>query len=484
MSRNIYPEGLKGLQSDRLTSRPLFVLKQQGDQRLPEIYPDDTGLALDSAVVAVDSLSEEIQFRRELVIVDGSCTDLRRLHSELALVEHDDIELVFAVLYPHADHVSDPLQLLRDTVFQHQDLAVVHLLLRMEAGEMIFGRETVTTDSLLGDQQQLESWCNAVCQHTIVLSYEQINDYAPAQQVIPSELIHPLRLSPVLMAVEQEALVFVGSDSAVQVTESVLTLSPESGTIATATVRISDGFVAGEDELVYTPESSGVANGESIQGNFDRQTGILELTGVASSMEYGEALKQVYFLNNSANPADHLREIEIMVSDAGVLSNVMTRPVTVYPVHSSPALDELSRPLKKGNFADSIKALDCAAYSNGLGTCDTLFTIIEPAYGFDVLKNGEPVFDFLRSDIDAGSISLFQDNNEVASGTIYLEVDDGSGGVFGVVVSVGKFGAIPDHGLDAQAGPNSRFPADPDDARPPSGESGSEGDDKNLRFGT
>lgn len=484
MSRNTNVESYAGLSSDRLMSRALFVLKGQGDERLPEIHPVESALPLDSSIASKDSEVGDMEIRRELVVVDGSCTELRRLHSELALQEQIGKDVSFAMLYPQADHVTNPLQLIRDTVFQFQELSAIHLLLRVEAGELMFGRESVTTKSLLGDRNQLKKWQDAVSEQAIVFCYEQISDYAPAQQVIPSELVHPLRLPPVLMAVEQEALVFVGSETAVQVTESVLTLSPESGTIATATVRISDGFIAGEDELVYAPESSAHAVGDIIKGEFDSQTGILELSGVASSKDYGEALKQVYFLNNSCNPADHLREIEIMVSDAGVVSNVMTRPVTVYPVDSSPDLDKLSNPSQKGTFSDSIKALDCSTCGTTCSVSDTLFTIIEPAYGFDVLKNGEPVFDFLRSDIDAGNISLCQENSDVSSGTIYLEVDNGSGGVFGVVVSVGKFGAIPDHGLDGPDGPESRSKAEPHNTRPPSGKSGSDGSDDDLRFGT
>ncbi len=473
-----------GLPSDRLKSHPLCVLNAEVGERLPEIRTDVSNLLLDPDIFGSEVEMQSKGGRRELVVIDGSCTELRRLHSELTLQEYSDCEVFFEMLYPQADHVTNPLQLIRDTVYQYQGLSGIHLLLRVEAGERIFGRELVSAESLLGGENQLGHWQGALCKQAVIICYEQITDYAPAQQVIPSELVHPLRLPPVLMAVEQEALVFSGNDTAVQVTESVLTLSPQSGTIAAATIRISDGFVAGEDELVYLPDSPATVAGDMITGNFDSERGILELAGVASSKAYGEALKQVYFINNSCTPADHLREIEITVSDSGVVSNVMTRPVTVYPVDNLPALDTLSNPAHKNTFSDSIKALDCSVCSDAGAVVDVVFTIIEPAYGFDVLKNGKPVFEFFRSDIEAGSISLFQDCPEVSSGTIYLEVDDGSDAAFGVVVSVGEFGATPDHGLDNIAGPEAPFTAEPHDLRPPPGGAAGRDADDDRQFGT
>ena len=478
MHRNTHLDGSAGLRPKRLETRPLFALESADGDRPPEFRLYD-GLQDGCDQCAPVGKSSQQQ---ELVIVDGSCTELRRLHSELALVDHGERSVLFSVLYPQADHVTNPVQLIRNTVFEHNSLSLVHLLLRVEDGNLVFGRELIDANSLLGDEDQQTFWRSALCIGAEVLCYDMlVTDFSKEGESIPSELVHPLRLPPVLMAVEQEALVFDGSGSAVPVTESVLMLSPASGKIAAATVKISDGFVAGEDELVYTPDTPHNTVAEMISGKFNAQTGVLELSGTASAMLYGEALKGVYFLNNSSNPSDHLREIEITVSDAGVVSNVMTRPVTVYPVDDSPQNSDVSLIDQTSTFSDAIKAIECSG-------AEPLFTIIEPAYGFDILKNGEPVFSFTRADIDNGSIALSQDAEESSNGTIYLEVDDGQGAIFGVVVSVGKFGAVPDHGLEGVPGLESRFTAEPHDLVPPddSQDSAPDGDDQgdDLRYGT
>ncbi len=456
--RNTYLEHSSRTDSRKLEARPLILLENSGGGRPPEFKlfgnasepkPYNGGEGEAGAV--------ERNSNRELVIIDGSCTELRRLHSELALVDYGERAMFFSMLYPQAHHLDNPLQLIRNTIFEFEDLAVVHLLLRVEAGRLVFGREPVFAKTLLGDEQQQLRWSSALCLNAEVLCYKSlVTEFGPEADSIPSELVHPLQLPPVLMALEQEALVVDSRDTGVQVTESVLTLSPASGKIAAATVRISDGFVAGEDQLVYAPDPSSDAVAGMISGSFDDVTGVLELRGNASPMLYGEALKRVYFINNSANPADHLRQIEITVSDSGVVSNVMTRPVTVYPVDALRADSQHSQSASKGTFADAVLAIDCPGG-------DAEFSIIEPAYGFEVVNDGVPVFCFRRSEIERGLITLVQDDPSLNSGTIYLEVDDGSGAVFGVVVSVGKFGAKPDKGGGHAEGLQSPYNAEPGD---------------------
>lgn len=488
MYRNTHLEGSSKHASRRLEPRPLILLESSEDGRPAEFkFPDSSDLkeqvrkSGSGARYTDPALNAEHSTKRELVIIDGSCTELRRIHSELAMVDYAERTLFFSMLYPQADHVTNPLQLIRNAVFEFENLDVVHLLLRVEAGELVFGREVVFAHSLLGDEVQQVNWREALCVDAEILCYESlVTEFTSDLEAIPSELVHPLQLPPVLMALEQEALVVDGSDSAVQVTESVLTLSPASGKIAAAMVRISDGFVAGEDELIYAPDPSSDAVAGMISARFDHRSGVLELFGTASPMLYGEALKRVYFINNSPNPADHLREIEITVSDAGVVSNVMTRPVTVYPVDAPTSDAQLLHSAQSNTFADAIMAIDCPVAAE--------FSIIEPAYGFDVVKNGVPVFKFTRSEVDRGLITLVQDDEEITTGTIYLEVDDSSGAVFGVVVSVGKFGATPDKGGSLYNGLASPFSAEPHNLGPsdPSTQNKPDvdgpGDD--LRFGT
>lgn len=95
-----------------------------------------------------------------------------------------------------------------------------------------------------------------------------------------------------------------------------------SGQISGANVTISGGFTPGEDVLIF-------ADGNGITGNFNAASGVLSLSGTASTMAYETALATVLYKNTRFNPSAGDRVIEFQVLDGTSVSNVSQSLVVV-----------------------------------------------------------------------------------------------------------------------------------------------------------
>lgn len=102
-----------------------------------------------------------------------------------------------------------------------------------------------------------------------------------------------------------------------------------------ATVSISSGYRKGDDELVYDPS---VLAGTLISGDFNPDTGVLTLSGLATALDYEEAFRGVYYRNTRHNPVAGDRVIEYQVVSSVAGSNVLNAFITVTPVIMPPTV--------------------------------------------------------------------------------------------------------------------------------------------------
>jgi len=116
----------------------------------------------------------------------------------------------------------------------------------------------------------------------------------------------------------------------------------------------------------------------------------------------------------------------------------MGRRVDIQAYRRYPATTDWLQPPQPDAFSLSLLELEELVPVTGPVSGRSTFTIIEPAYGFDVLRLGNPVFSFTLDDVERGYINLVQEGDSVAPGNIYIEIDSGVDGVFGVVVAVGS----------------------------------------------
>jgi VCBS repeat-containing protein len=109
-----------------------------------------------------------------------------------------------------------------------------------------------------------------------------------------------------------------------------------SSLMASATVRFSVGYRAGEDSLRVT-----AALPSGITSSFDVTTGVLTLTGQGDMAVYQGLLRSVAYQNLSAAPSSHARQIQVSVTDAAGSTGVQAQTIalSITPFDDAPAVD-------------------------------------------------------------------------------------------------------------------------------------------------
>ncbi len=109
-----------------------------------------------------------------------------------------------------------------------------------------------------------------------------------------------------------------------------------SSLMASATVRFSVGYRAGEDSLGVTATLP-----SGITSSFDVTTGVLTLTGQGSMTVYQGLLSSVAYQNLSAAPSSHARQIQVSVTDAAGATGVQAQPIalSITTFDDAPAVD-------------------------------------------------------------------------------------------------------------------------------------------------
>jgi PKD repeat protein len=106
-------------------------------------------------------------------------------------------------------------------------------------------------------------------------------------------------------------------------------------TISRATIMIADGYVQGEDLLVYPKESGNIIAGEMIP-----ETSVMILTGPDTLNEFEAALRSIQYRNLSDNPQTNDRHITFSVNDGeGTQSSeVVERIIKIVVENDAPHL--------------------------------------------------------------------------------------------------------------------------------------------------
>jgi len=136
---------------------------------------------------------------------------------------------------------------------------------------------------------------------------------------------------PVLSATESSTINFTENGPSVAVTSTILVAEPDNGIIDSASLKISTGYVIGEDTLNFS-----VQNG--IAGSFNPATGVLGLSGQASAADYQAAIRSITYNNLSDNPAVGTRVIDIQVNDGANVSNIESRTLNIAASNDAPSI--------------------------------------------------------------------------------------------------------------------------------------------------
>jgi len=101
-----------------------------------------------------------------------------------------------------------------------------------------------------------------------------------------------------------------------------------------ATITISSGYASSEDVLAFT-------NANGITGSWDSGTGVLTLSGSASTANYETAFESITYQNtNTDDPDNTNRTITWVVSDGTANSSGVTSTITVADVNDAPVVSD------------------------------------------------------------------------------------------------------------------------------------------------
>lgn len=124
---------------------------------------------------------------------------------------------------------------------------------------------------------------------------------------------------------------FTEGNAAIAVDSAIRVGSALEGIISSATVKVTAGFVAKKDTLIFV-------NQNGIKGTFSKATGVLTLKGSASPATYQDALRSVQFVNLNPAPVDGVRTVAFQIKDIAGAGDPATKLVRVIGVNTKPTV--------------------------------------------------------------------------------------------------------------------------------------------------
>lgn len=128
--------------------------------------------------------------------------------------------------------------------------------------------------------------------------------------------------APVIDNIETEALAYSAGDPAIALTNTLTLIDYDDTQIDSAKVRVTGGYIANDDTLVY-PGGYGITN------IWQDGTGTLFLNGTASVEDYQSALRTITYQNtNTTTPSSVTRVVTFYANDGLLESDGKTRSIS------------------------------------------------------------------------------------------------------------------------------------------------------------
>jgi hypothetical protein len=239
----------------------------------------------------------------------------------------------------------------------------------------------------------------------------QVSDGTVTDSIVVNTTITAVNDAPVVTASGSTTAFTEGNNvtSTPVVIDSVLTLSDiDSVNMSSATISITGAFQTDQDVLAFT-------NQNGITGSYNAGTGVLTLSGSATTANYQTALRSVTYSNSSNSPNTTSRTISFVVNDGTDNSVAATKTVSVTAVNDTPA--------------------DIALNTNTLNQSDTNGTVVGTFSSTDVDSVSFTYsFSSGAGDTDNGSFSISGDQliattpSAIAAGnrTVRIQSSDGN----------------------------------------------------------
>ncbi|SDM00491.1 DUF4347 domain-containing protein, partial [Pseudomonas indica] len=158
--------------------------------------------------------------------------------------------------------------------------------------------------------------------------------------------------------------------------DSGLTLSdPDSASLTSATVSITDNFMSGQDVLAFVNNGSTMGN---ITGSYNAATGVLTLTsagGSATLAQWQAALRSVTYSNTSDLPNTSVRTVSIVVNDGTSDSNTATKTVSVTATNDAPVITAPASRIVTEDVASALTGISFSDVDAGSSSVTVTFSV-------------------------------------------------------------------------------------------------------------
>ena len=226
---------------------------------------------------------------------------------------------------------------------------------------------------------------------------------------------------PPVITTSGGALAYTENDPSTPVDSAVTVTDINDPTLASATVQITGGYVAGEDLLTFTPAAG-------ITGSFDAATGTLTLTptGPTTMADWQAALQSVAYRNTSDNPSTAPRTVTLIANDGTANSAPSTRTINVTAVNDAPAVTANNLAIGDGATV-TLSAANLGATDPDNASSALSYMVSNVANGQFELTSapGVAITTFTAAQLAAGQVVFVHPGNNAAP-AYTVTVSDGS----------------------------------------------------------
>ncbi len=226
--------------------------------------------------------------------------------------------------------------------------------------------------------------------------------------------------APTLGTIELQPVFYIENGNAVGLTGNLSLADIDDSELLTASIRISNNYIAGEDVLSLPAQPN-------ISSSFDATTGILTLSGPALKSEFETALHSVNYFNTSENPSSQVRTVEFVINDGDVDSIVLSRDIVNIPVNDSPLVSINTGPSSVVGGTVNINSTVLSEADPDDDSVGMTYHITAVANGQVELSSnpGVAISSFTQADLDANVVRFVHDGLSAQNGSFDFGLADG-----------------------------------------------------------
>jgi len=242
---------------------------------------------------------------------------------------------------------------------------------------------------------------------------------------------------PVLAGIEAEPAQFTENSYGTQITNSITVTDLDDADIQSGVVQITGNYQNGEDILLFDGSTN-------ITGTWNSATGIMNLTGTATLVEYQTALRSIRYANTSDDPVTSIRNeetaktarlitatprtVSFTLFDGTNNSNTQTRDLKISSVNDAPVVTtNTGVTVDEGAEAQINNSMLQVSDVDGNTLSVRYYVTQKPAHG----EMNKDVF--TQNDLNNGGITYVHDGSETTEDSFVFYVMDGEGAVSGNV---------------------------------------------------